>query len=135
MHARSNNLHDGARSAPEICAIFRRLAVNLSYFQKPNQPCSTGYSGAVLLPSQAGGTHSFMEQLPSATTNKEEYDAAVALAAFSPSRGGCWGAPGTPRKGESLGARWLECLAGPSCSMPGRQGMEQVIEQKAAAPK
>jgi hypothetical protein len=23
MHARSENLHDGARSAPEICAIFR----------------------------------------------------------------------------------------------------------------
>jgi len=34
MHARSENLHDGARSAPEI---FRRLAARLpvSYFQKP----------------------------------------------------------------------------------------------------
>ena len=35
MHARSKNLHDCARSAPEICAIFEKRTLSFSYFQKP----------------------------------------------------------------------------------------------------
>ena len=35
MHARSENLHDCARSAPEICAIFEKRTLSFSYFQKP----------------------------------------------------------------------------------------------------
>ena len=35
MHARSENLHDCARSAPEICAIFEKRTLRFSYFQKP----------------------------------------------------------------------------------------------------
>ena len=34
MHARSENLHDGARSAPEICAIFMNRRANSSYFHE-----------------------------------------------------------------------------------------------------
>ena len=54
-----------------------------------------------------------MEQLPpSAPTNKEEYDAAVALAAFSPSRRG-WGAPGTGGNGGvARVASWLQAHLG-----------------------
>ena len=34
MHARSENLHDGARSAPEICDIFMNRRANSSYFHE-----------------------------------------------------------------------------------------------------
>ena len=34
MHARSENLHDGARSAPEICDIFMNRRANSSYFNE-----------------------------------------------------------------------------------------------------
>jgi len=34
MHARSDNPHDGARSAPEICAIFMNRRANSSYFHE-----------------------------------------------------------------------------------------------------
>ena len=34
MHARSENLHDGARSAPEIFAIFMNRRANSSYFHE-----------------------------------------------------------------------------------------------------
>ena len=42
MHARSENLHDGARSAPEICDIFMNRRANSSYFHEPENGPSPG---------------------------------------------------------------------------------------------
>jgi len=36
MHARSENLHDGARSAPEICAIYGIRLSNIPIYGKPS---------------------------------------------------------------------------------------------------
>ena len=55
MHARSENLHDGARSAPEICDIFMNRRANSSYFHEARSSSSYSCTAVDLLQGLEAG--------------------------------------------------------------------------------
>ena len=54
MHARSENLHDGARSAPEICDIFMNRRANSSYFHEAENADVCQSTGILLAQATVG---------------------------------------------------------------------------------